>query len=80
MNKVARDVDALLGRRLGLLPAFLDETCFPKKGRKSVGVARQWMGLQGKTDNCQIAVFAALARGRWVSPIDTELYHSARMD
>jgi SRSO17 transposase len=53
---------------------LLDETCFPKKGQKSVGVARQWMGLQGKTDNCQVAVFAALARGTSVALIDTELY------
>jgi SRSO17 transposase len=73
MTKVAKDVDSLLGgdRDSCLL---LDETCFPKKGKKSVGVARQWMGRQGKTDNCQVAVFAALARGKAVSLIDAELY------
>jgi SRSO17 transposase len=32
------------------------------------------MGLQGKTDNCQVAVFAALARANAVSLIDAELY------
>jgi len=73
MDQVARDVDALLGGDQDSC-LLLDETCFPKKGRKSVGVARQWMGLQGKTDNCQVAVFAALARGTSVSLIDTELY------
>lgn len=78
MDQVARDVDALLGGDQDSC-LVLYETCFPKNGRKSVGVARQWMGLQGKTDNCQVAVFAALARGRRVSLIDTELYHSARM-
>lgn len=73
MDQVARDVNSLLGgdQDSGLL---LDETCFPKKGKKSVGVARQWMGRQGKTDNCQVAVFAALARGKSVSLIDAELY------
>lgn len=73
MDKVARDVDALLGGNQDSC-LILDETCFPKKGKKSVGVARQWMGRQGKTDNCQVAVFAALARGKSVSLIDAELY------
>lgn len=73
MDQVARDVDALLGGDSDSC-LLLDETCFPKKGKKSVGVARQWMGRQGKTDNCQVAVFAALARGRCVSLIDAELY------
>jgi SRSO17 transposase len=41
----------------------IDETAFTKKGKKSVGIARQWNGRLGKTDNCQVAVFAALARG-----------------
>lgn len=73
MDKVARDVDSLLGGDQDSC-LLLDETCFPKKGKKSVGVARQWMGRQGKTDNCQVAVFAALARGNSVSLIDAELY------
>lgn len=73
MNQVARDVDSLLGGDQDSC-LLLDETCFAKKGKKSVGVARQWMGRQGKTDNCQVAVFAALARGRSVSLIDAELY------
>jgi SRSO17 transposase len=73
MDQVARDVDSLLGGDQDSC-LLLDETCFPKKGKKSVGVARQWMGRQGKTDNCQVAVFAALARGRSVSLIDAELY------
>ena len=73
MDQVARQVDDLLGGDQDSC-LVLDETCFAKKGRKSVGVARQWMGRQGKTDNCQVAVFAALARGTSVSLIDAELY------
>lgn len=73
MNQVARDIDSLIGGDQDSC-LLLDETCFPKKGKKSVGVARQWMGRQGKTDNCQVAVFAALARGKSVSLIDAELY------
>jgi SRSO17 transposase len=35
----------------------VDETGFPKKGTKSVGVKRQYSGILGRVDNCQIAVF-----------------------
>jgi SRSO17 transposase len=34
----------------------VDETGFPKKGTKSVGVKRQYAGCLGRTDNCQIGV------------------------
>jgi SRSO17 transposase len=35
----------------------VDETGFPKKGTKSVGVKRQYSGTLGRVDNCQIGVF-----------------------
>ena len=35
----------------------VDETGFPKKGTKSVGVKRQYAGCLGRTDNCQVGVF-----------------------
>ena len=35
-----------------------DETGFPRKGIKSVGVKRQYSGTLGRADNCQVAVFA----------------------
>jgi SRSO17 transposase len=35
----------------------VDETGFPKKGTKSVGVKRQYAGILGRTDNCQVGVF-----------------------
>lgn len=73
MDQVARDVGSLLGGDQDSC-LLLDETCFTKKGKRSVGVARQWCGLLGKTDNCQVAVFAAMVRGRFVGLVDCELY------
>lgn len=53
---------------------FIDESAFEKKGQQSVGVGRQWNGRLGKVDNCQVAVFAALAQGPRSTLIDTRLY------
>jgi SRSO17 transposase len=52
----------------------IDETGFLKKGRKSVGVQRQYSGTAGRIENCQIGVFLAYASSRGHALVDRELY------
>jgi len=52
----------------------IDESAFAKKGDMSAGVARQWNGRLGKTDNSQVGVFAAVVRGRVAALVEGELY------
>jgi SRSO17 transposase len=62
--------------RLGAEDAVLvvDETGFPKKGRHSAGVARQYCGTLGKVENCQVGVFLAYGSRRGHALIDRRLY------
>jgi len=53
---------------------IIDDTGFPKKGKHSVGVARQYCGQLGKQDNCQVAVSLSLATVRGSIPIAYQLY------
>ena len=53
---------------------IIDDTGFPKKGRHSVGVARQYCGQVGKQDNCQVAVSLSVATHQGSLPVDYRLY------
>ena len=53
---------------------IIDDTGFPKKGRHSVGVARQYCGQLGKQDNCQIGVSLSLANHAASLPVAWRLY------
>lgn len=53
---------------------IIDDTGFPKRGKHSVGVARQYCGQTGKRDNCQIAVSLSIANARGSLPIGYQLY------
>jgi SRSO17 transposase len=52
----------------------VDDTGTPKKGKHSVGVARQYCGQLGKQDNCQVAVSLSLATEAASVPIAWRLY------
>jgi SRSO17 transposase len=53
---------------------IIDDTGFPKKGRHSVGVARQYCGQLGKQDNCQVAVSLSIANDHASLPVAYRLY------
>jgi len=57
---------------------IIDDTGFPKKGMHSVGVARQYCGQTGKTDNCRVAVSLSLATGSNSLPLSYQLYLPAQ--
>jgi len=52
----------------------IDDTGFAKKGRHSVGVARQYCGMLGKQDNCQVAVSVSLVCNQGSLPVAWQLY------
>ncbi len=52
----------------------IDETGFLKKGKKSVGVQRQYSGTAGRIENCQIGVFLTYASQANHTLVDRELY------
>ncbi len=60
---------------LGAIEAsIIDDTGFPKKGKHSVGVARQYCGQLGKQDNCQTVVSLSVANRHASLPIAHRLY------
>ena len=73
LDDIAVSADTLLGdpENTGF---NIDECTFLKKGKASVGVARQWSGRIGKVDNCQVGVFASLGRDTRYCLADFELY------
>ena len=73
VEQVAHDTNGLVGGRKNSC-LLVDESGMPKKGKKSVGVSRQWCGQLGKTDNCQVGVYTTLCSGENYAPIGFRLY------
>jgi SRSO17 transposase len=71
-DRVWRRMRAVLPEREGVL--IFDATTFLKQGQHSVGVARQYSGLQGQIVNCQAAVTAALWTGTRAYLVGAALY------
>ena len=74
LKAVREYVLAVIEERGPIEAWIVDDTGMPKKGRHSVGVARQYCGQLGKQDNCQVAVTLAVANEAASLPIAYQLY------
>src|SRR5258708_11185355 len=61
-----------LGNGSGI--GVIDETSFPKQGKKSAGVGVQYCGTTGQVENCQVGVFLSYVTAKGHTPISRELY------
>ena len=74
LAEVRRQVVPSMQKHGPMVAWIVDDTGFPKQGKHSVGVTRQYCGQIGKHDNCQVAV--SLSVSTWSSslPIAWRLY------
>ncbi len=70
--ELVRQVGQEIGEPDGVIT--FDPSSFPKCGKQSVGVARQWCGRLGKVDNCQVGVYMGYASRREHVLVDTRLF------
>ena len=69
---LARQVGQELGQADGVI--VFDPSAFPKKGTKSVGVAKQWCGRLGKIENCQVGIFMGYVTRKEHALVNVRLY------
>src|SRR5258708_2304010 len=74
LSKVCQMVLPAIERHGPIEAWIIDDTSFPKKGKHSVGVARQYCGQLGKQENCQVAVSLSLANEHFSLPVRYQLY------
>src|SRR2546421_2666965 len=72
LTELAQQVGQQLGSSGGVV--VFDPSAFPKKGKASVGVQRQWCGRLGKLDNCQVGVYLAYVSRAEHALVDVRLY------
>jgi SRSO17 transposase len=65
---------AAMRKREPVMAWIVDDTGFPKKGKESVGVARQYCGQLGKQENCRVAVSLSVTTATWSVPVAYRLY------
>lgn len=78
LHQIARDMSATCmrqqattGRPTGLI---VDESATVKKGKHSVGVGRQYAGVVGKVENCQVGVYASLCHDTSATLVNERLF------
>lgn len=72
LKELAQQVGGRIGEADGVI--VFDPSAFAKKGTKSVGVARQWSGRQGKVDNCQVGIYMGYVSRREHALVNVRLY------
>src|SRR5262249_13734578 len=72
-ERIAEVLDALPGDDLGTI-GVIDETSCAKKGDRTPGVQRQYLGCAGKIDNGIVTVHVGVAKGTFQALLDAELY------
>lgn len=73
-REAARYVIEALEKQEPVTTWIIDDTGFPKQGKHSVGVQRQYSGTLGKVGNCQVGVSLTIATMHEHVPIDFALY------
>jgi SRSO17 transposase len=72
-RRVAEVLDALPDDPVGTV-GVIDETSCAKKGDRTPGVQRQYLGCLGKIDNGIVTVHVGVAKGRFQALVDADLY------
>lgn len=71
---VRRALARRMSAEIAPLAWVIDDTGFPKQGKMSVGVARQYCGALGKVGNCQLGVSISAVTAQASCPIDWRLF------
>jgi SRSO17 transposase len=74
VDLLARQIGTDIGEPDGVL--VFDPSAFAKKGKSSVGVARQWCGRLGKVENCQVGIYLGYVSRADHALVDVRLYLS----
>jgi SRSO17 transposase len=74
LQRVRGYVLAAMRKQEAVVAWIVDDTGFPKKGKESVGVARQYCGQLGKQDNCRVAVSLSVSTSTFSVPVAYRLY------
>jgi SRSO17 transposase len=72
LEELASQVGTILGEPGGVI--VFDPSAFPKKGRHSAAVARQWCGRLGKVENCQVGIFMGYVSRTEHALVDMRLF------
>lgn len=78
LSKVAKDTSDVLQANKAVskqpIGLIVDESAHLKKGEESVGVSKQYAGVVGKVENCQVGVYVSLVNDNRAALIDERLF------